>query len=290
MSKGTVFVAHDNERISYCKQAIANALYIKKFWQNNNVLLITDAQTINNLDKKYSRLVEKTFDKVVQIDRPQLGRFNYRKYYDGDKGINAGYYNVNRFEVYNLSPYEETLLLDTDYVICSDALDKSFGSVEPFLVNKVAKRLDGKIIENDLRLSPTGIPMYWMTAVYFKKCEYAKQIFDLLSYVKDNFFYYQKLFSFKHRLFRNDFALSIAIHLIHGMSEQDGPKPLSTPYILTSFQQDELIDLDLHQIKLLMRCPGENNWTGVKLFQRDTHILNKFSLDRRLDGYINKFI
>ena len=56
-----------------------------------------------------------TFDKVVKVEPDKNN--------NRDWGI---WINKGRYQAYDLSPYDETLLLDVDYMVNSDKLSKCF--------------------------------------------------------------------------------------------------------------------------------------------------------------------
>ena len=49
---------------------------------------------------------------------------------------------------------------------------------------------------------------------YFKKSEFAENLFNLIKHIKFNYKYYYALFNCTDKLFRNDFAFAIALHIL----------------------------------------------------------------------------
>lgn len=282
MNNGVVFTAYDNERILYTKQAIYNALRIKREWGDIPISIITDEP---DKFKEYTSI----FDQIIENEKPEITRLNVRKYNDSINGsMNLSYFNGNRSSVYELSPYDETLLLDTDYIIQSPVLKGVFGCQSLMQMNKKAVNLGWKQLDHDLRLDDFGIPMYWMTAFYFKKDPVCESVFQLIDFVKENWGYYKSLFGFRHSLYRNDYAISIAVHLLNDMNEDYGIDPLPQDYILTALDMDDLIHADNKKFVFLTRSGDGVNWDARKIDGIDVHILNKFSLQRYLDDLIKE--
>src|SRR5690606_27214653 len=94
--------------------------------------------------------------------------------------------------------------------------------------------------DHEVRLDKMGIPMYWATMVYFQKTERAKLLFDLVAHIKEKYDYYQFVYEFPGKLFRNDYAFSIAVHMLNGFLENDEFKNFPVDTILSSFDIDEL--------------------------------------------------
>jgi len=102
MSKGFLLFAQNNSTTDYVRQAYALACSIKATQKtHSNVCLITD-KTVSD---KYS----KVFDQVIVIQ--------------SDDALNSEWKIENRYKIYDLSPYEETIVLDTDMLVLSDLLD-----------------------------------------------------------------------------------------------------------------------------------------------------------------------
>jgi hypothetical protein len=84
--------------------------------------------------------------------------------------------------------------------------------------------------------------------------------------------------------FRNDFAFSIAIHIMNGKSNGRFATELpgTMSYIL---DKDILIDIDNNKMKFLVE---KENYFGEYILAKttgiDVHVMNKFSLSRFIEG------
>ena len=57
--------------------------------------------------------------------------------------------------------------------------------------------------------------MLWATVLYFTKNDTAREFFNLVKLVQDNYQYYYNLYNFKMGPYRNDYAISIAYNLLN---------------------------------------------------------------------------
>ena len=100
MSKGYLIFAHNTKDIDYVEQAYALALSIKHSQtQVTSVSIVTN----NNVSKKY----QKVFDNIIPIpwsDDVTVTRF-------------AG---EHRWKLFHVSPYDETMVLDSDMLVLED--------------------------------------------------------------------------------------------------------------------------------------------------------------------------
>jgi hypothetical protein len=184
--------------------------------------------------------------------------------------------------VYDLSPFEETLLLDSDYLICNDSLKHVWGSVEEIMINRSAIGLNHQpLVGQEFRLNPFGIKMYWATAIYFKKGEKARTLFKLVDHIKDNWEFYKLTYDFGGNLFRNDFAFSIAIHILNGFVESDDyVVSLPDPSILTALDFDQFYKINSpSDLSFFMNDKAETwKFYTTRLKGLNVHCMNKISL------------
>jgi len=127
--------------------------------------------------------------------------------------------NFDRYRAYELSPYDETILLDSDYLILDDALLKILDTVDDYCLfehNQSPVRLADK------HMGPISLSHVWATVVVFKKTSKAKQLFDLVGRIQRNYDYYRKLYNFTAQNFRNDYAFAIADNIVNGYVPSQG--------------------------------------------------------------------
>jgi hypothetical protein len=119
MSKGILVFAFNNSHIDYISQAIEIAKRAKRHL-NLPVTIVTDTE-VQSL----------VFDKVILYN---LKSQNIKQYHNGslsNKGLT--FKNDARIAAYDLSPYDETLVVDTDFLIADDKLKLCFEQKNDFL-------------------------------------------------------------------------------------------------------------------------------------------------------------
>lgn len=281
--------AYNNPSIDYISMALCNALLIKKNLKHNNVALVTDEGSMYYLQQLIDQdVIDYAFD-VVIINKLMDSSVSVRVFKDTRyTEFKDRYYNINRIDAYNITPFEQTMVIDTDYLMIDSTMDTVWDCDEDFMCNKKTITLDHE--KNSFgfnnRFNEMGIPQYWATAIYFKKSKQAKSIFDLINFVKENYEYYGYLYSFQPcGYFRNDFAISIAIHMLDNCMEYGSVKPLPINHILVSLEYDEI-----HRFKDgVFYITSESESGSFKLHKviNNIHIMNKRAILRFKDEIMN---
>lgn len=258
----------------------------------NSVTLVTDKGSIEYIRSLYDdNIINFAFDKIVEVDNSRfrkqavLKRFKDTRY----EVKKLPWINQDRITAYDLSPYEETILMDADYFVLNNALDGVWGSVNSMMMNKDAFHLDMQPLPmEEQRLHWSSIPMYWATVVYFKKDDFSRAFFDLVSFVKDNWEYFSQVYNFRSGVYRNDYAFSVAAHWLNDFREQPSLiNPLPIPYIYTSPDTDELIDVkDCKSLYFLEEKRGTPNHFILNRVRSNVHVMNKFSIVRNIQKII----
>jgi len=277
MSKGYLLIAQNNGANDYVKQAVFCAKRIKKFCNNASVSIITNS--IGYLQENFNGTI---FDHI--IDGNSLpSTENYRLLFDGAlSSKTVKWKNVGRDMLYDLTPYEETIVLDTDYIISNDNLDKCFGSVNDIMMYKDSEYLGNNSSKELTRCADQCIDFYWATIIYFKKTPEVKLFFDLVSHIRENWMYYNYLYQINSNNFRNDFAFSIAIHTINNMSNNKFVTELPGKMYYTK-DQDFLEKIqDEKMIFLVGKDNHLGEYTLLSTQGLNVHILNKSSLERQI--------
>jgi hypothetical protein len=68
-------------------------------------------------------------------------------------------------------------------------------------------------------LSAYSLNTLWATVVTFRKTRRAEQIFGCLEMVQKNYDHYANIHNFVGGVFRNDYALTLALRIVNGHSE-----------------------------------------------------------------------
>lgn len=222
-SKGIVIFAY-NSTFDYVKIAsVAAALAKRETLGQMPATLITDEFGALAADRNI-------FDKVIIHTSDKVNNRVFRKTHDESTEL-VQWKNLTRADVYDLTPYEQTLLLDADYLMFNSNLFRLFYNEIDFTCYKKVFDVTGRnSFNNDERLSQYSIESLWATAIYFRKSEYAESVFEMMKSVKANYQYYSKLYGFKATPYRNDFALSVAHHALSGY-RSSGFIPYSMPML-----------------------------------------------------------
>ena len=283
-TRGVIMFAHNNTEIDYFRLAVVNALLVQKNLGIKNITVVTDPHSLKQGEKTLGkRLIKKAINNIIVIEKDKkFKQKNIRLYKDTSHKVERlPFYNVNRCDAYNLSPYDETLLIDVDYLILSDTLNHCWGHNNELMMNWKYQDIMYERKDPSLsRLYDMGITMYWATVVYFKKTPYVESFFNIVKHVKNNTQYYKDLYKWQGTLYRNDYSFSIAAHMMSGFVDKGIPQLPTTLY--KSFDTDDIHSaVDKNTIIMYLekpRSPGDfmlTKWAGV-----DLHIMNKWAINR----------
>jgi hypothetical protein len=278
MTRGALIFAHNNRDIDYAYMAMLSARLAKKNL-GIPVSLVTDPSTLEwaKTSNNYEQLVS-TFDKIIEVDRPITD--NMRRLHDGVHFKNIPFVNANRANVYELTPYDQTLLMDSDFLIFSDRLS-SYWDVDADVM--IAKNMldiydQKRLGYHDKYVSDTGVHLYWATTVMFKKTPYSKMFFELVNVIRQNYQYYADLFRFDTTQYRNDISFSVAKHILDGFETNTNE---SLPPILTVLDKDVLHSVDDTGKLIILASPhSDNNYYAAAVRGLDIHVMNKQSIIR----------
>ena len=277
MTKGILVFAYNNADIDYVKQAAFLAGRAKEYL-NLPVSIVTDKESIGD------RYKEGWFDKIIISDITTAS--SKKKYYNGiEQNTVLEFKNDKRPFAYDLSPYDETLMLDSDYVIADDVLKHCFTSVYDFLIYKDAIDIAGNRETNEFKvISETSIDFYWATCVFFRKTQLNEIFFNLIKHVQEFYTHYRKVYNIVTTTYRNDFAFSIAIHMINGFKKGDFAKRMPGKLFFTA-DRDILHSIDGDKFIFLLQCTGSlDKYSPCKFQGNSVHVMNKYTLEDNLSA------
>lgn len=274
-NKGIVVFARNNEKVDYVKQAVFLSTRVKKYL-DLPISIVTD--DYNYLKQAFPN---HNFDKVIPLEREVA---QLKTYSDGSlSDYKLTFKNIGRSKIYDLTPYEETLVLDTDVVICNDIFKHCFHLSSDFQIYKDSTDISFWRDDYEFKyVSEATVDFYWATAFFFRKSVENKIFFDLVKHVDDNWHHYRALYH-TQKLFRNDYVFSIAIHIMNGF--QNGSFAGQMPgKIYHSIDKDILIDSEKNNLTFLIEKEKHlGEYTALKTFNINVHVMNKFSLSRLID-------
>ena len=261
--KGILIYAFNNESINYFRQAVWCANRVTKYL-NLPVTIVTDATSIGDTEHNHNVIISQAESGGYRVFNPEIN------------SIAETWYNGNRFQSYDLSPYDQTIVLDSDYVVCSDQLLKLFDTtVEVTAMKNVYDITNRDQFQPYVSISDSrGLHHYWATVLYFCKGQRSQQFFDMLTMIRKNYTHYANLYSFRTVPFRNDFAVSIALNTIYGHVPDAIPV---IPWRMANvFSDVGIITKDQETFDLKYRV--DNIFRTIRITGQDFHFMNKRSL------------
>lgn len=170
MSKGFLIFAYDTADVNYVEQAYALALSIKYSQAEPQLVSIV---TNNKIPKKY----QKVFDKIISIP------------WDEDKSISR-FAGEHRWKLFHVSPYDETIVLDSDMLLLEDITEwwdycsnfdlKFCSRVKNYKLDTVVDTVYRKAFTSNKLTNP------YFALHYFKKSQQALEFYKTLEFVCKN--------------------------------------------------------------------------------------------------------
>jgi len=275
-SKGVVLFAHNNELINYVRQAVFCAKQVRLHLDLPTTLVTSTPDALEDTHRA-------TFDQVITVEPQQTS--NQKTYRDArNKRVRGNWYNGDRSSVYDVTPYDETIVMDTDYIINNDNLKKCFEFDCDFQIWKGGTYINSNAqFWRILQVSDPSIEMYWATVFYFKKNEKMRLFFNLVQYIRDNWQAYRYVYHIATSNYRNDHAFSMAIHIMNGHEAgAEWPQPLPGE-LYYSYDRDQLLDFRDNKFTVLLADPNSPNMKVTTLPNESLHVMNKMSLERYLE-------
>jgi len=184
------------------------------------------------------------------------------------------WHNLNRMDVYQASPFDQTLVLDADYVVASNQLQVLLDSRQDFLCHRWAYDVTGLQTFEDLNyFGNYHMPMWWATVMVFRRSKKAQAIFESMAMIRNNWTHYRNLYANTRTTYRNDHALSIALNIENGHTLQTTDIPWSLASLTLDHRLTQL-DSDRYRVDFLT---ADNKPRWIELRQ-DFHAMGKQQL------------
>jgi len=270
-NKGVLLFANNNSDFNYVKQAVIAAT-LAKYYLKVPVALITNKDELTD--------DVSIFDHVV--DYKSTAEANIRPFYIDGKPKQIQWHNLDRLLAYDLSPFDETILIDTDYLIQNDVLGQVWGNNNPMLMNTSTRVPAGEQEHVGEKVIADGFPLvHWFTVMYFKKCKEALQWFEFAKFVKENHNFYKKMFRSPYYYYRNDITAAITSHILGGF--EDGyMKPLPVRQI-NSYPPESILQIGIGKIVL------STDEHPVLLKDTNVHVVNKGEIEKHYDRFLELY-
>ena len=233
MNKGYICVVQNNDNVDYLRAAYALALSLNNTQSKVKKLsIVTDMK----VPKKYKY----AFDEVISIKK--------------DRAKNAGWKLHNLVDLYEYSPYDETVILDSDMLFLTDV---------SHWWNTLTKKdiwftTNTKTFRDEL--SPTNtiyrqqfikneLPSIYMAFFYFKKCDDAKILFNMAKGICENWKEVETTYlnKMKPGIFSTDITFALATKLT-GLTEKATMPQFPFPYFTHMKTENQNWDLDGYKV------------------------------------------
>jgi len=265
MTTGALIFAFNNEQTDYIRMAAWCARNIKRHLKIPVALITNDKPTA----KKYR------FDQIIVADAESGGTRHFEDY---DQTVT--WHNAGRTDAYALTPWDQTLVLDADYVVASGQLKTVLTAKQDFLAHGSAYDI---VAQDDfMGLNHYGnyrMPMSWATVMMFRRSRHAELIFDCMQMIKANWKHYTDLYQARTATYRNDYALSIALNIVSG---QTGQHP-AIPWSLASLTPQHTVirtGLDQYRVDYVDQ---EQRPRWITLKNQDFHAMGKKHLENIIE-------
>jgi len=203
MSKGYLILAQNNTEHDYVSMAVACAYSIKATQSTvNNVTLITD------IPEAVPHHFHNAFDQILPIQW-------FDDAYESEWKIE------NRWKLYHLTPYDETIILDADMLFLSDIshwwnyMSENF---DLLITDKVLTYRNELIVDSYYRKSfrDNNLPNCYSAFTYFKKSDFAEEFWKLVELIVKNWkvFYNSFLKQSKPKHLSIDIAFALAVKIL----------------------------------------------------------------------------
>lgn len=242
MKRGVLLYCFDTPEIRYSSITDRCVQQIRLFL-DLPVTIVTDPATRDNIKSQSNFILTKFEKNNTRFAKP--------------------WYNLERHQAFEHSPYDHTLVIDVDYLCFSNKLLKLFDTGHDFLIHKDAH--DVTCRENMRYDREAMLDLVWATVLIFRKTQRVRAIFDAVKLIKQNYAHFCNLYRISYRHFRNDYAFAIALNQIYGYRSYDIiPDTIAT------------VPVDARIIKITDRgALIESNNKVISLQDQDLHFLNK---------------
>lgn len=237
----------------------------------------TETTDYISIAKKTCRLAGQVLNLPFTIINVEDNTFVNSRY-DIDTNTQVQWKNSNRYQAFELSPYDETLVIDADYLILDKNINKIFDINFDYIIQKRSYALTQTWPNT---MGPYSHEHVWATVFAFRKTKKAKLFFNLVERIQNNYGYYHSLFNIRERNYRNDFAFAIADIILNG-------------YMITKFgipgnmlTVDQTINsVSLNKNSLIIKDSSKSYICPIT----NLHIMSKSYLQSNsFDNFLNEF-
>lgn len=204
-TKGYIVIAQNSATVDYLRQAYALALNLKLTQSTvNNLTVCVDAETRKQITQKH----QKVFDNIVDIP------------WDDPKQHSSEWKIHNKWKYFYMSPYDETVILDTDMLFPTDVSDwwSTLSQRDVWATTQV-RTYRGEVAQSDYYRKyfvANDLPNVYTAFMYFKKSDLAAELFTMTEIVFQHWqrFFFKYLPHGKPNFLSGDVAFALAMQLL----------------------------------------------------------------------------
>lgn len=156
-----------------------------------------------------SKVLGLPYTLITNVD--QRGKTNTRYSIDTQQFVE--WKNIGRHSAYSLTPYDETLVIDVDYIVQDRELLKIFEQEFDYRLLRHSHALTQDYPNS---MGPNSLPFVWATVFAFRKTKKSEIFFNLVKRIQENYGYYCALYNVQERNYRNDYAFAMADYIVNG--------------------------------------------------------------------------
>jgi hypothetical protein len=202
-TKGYLILAQNNSSNDYVRMAYVLALSIK-----NSQKEITSVSLITDVPDAVPNHYKEVFDHIIEIP-----------WYDD--ALNSDWKIENRWKIYHITPYDETVLLDADMLFLTN-VDHWWGNLSKnydlFITSNVMTYRNETVTSDYYRKAfvRNNLPNTYSAFTYFKKTEFAEEFWTLVEVIVKNWkeFYDKFLPNYTPKHLSIDIAFALAVKIL----------------------------------------------------------------------------
>jgi len=202
--RGYIVIAQNNSSVDYLQQAYALALNLKLTQSTvSNLTVCVDSDTKKLITKKHKEV----FDYIVDIPWQ-------------DDAENAEWKINNKWKYYYMTPYDETVILDTDMIFPNDiSYWWNIMSQQDVWATTNVRTYRGEIVTSNFYRKyfvANNLPNVYTAFFYFKKSELASELFAMIEIIFQHWqrMFYKYMPEGKPDWLSGDVAFALAMQLL----------------------------------------------------------------------------
>lgn len=191
---GVVVLAQDSPLGDYVIQTCLLAMSLKKTNPELPISIVTN----NNVPEEYKSL----FDNIIPIPF-------------SDNALDVSWKIENRWKIYHATPYEETIVMDSDMVVLQDISSwiSVWKNYDLFFTSSVYTYRGDKVTSDYYRKAFTSnhLPNLYSGLYYFKKCDFSHVFFKWVELITYNWEKFYSSYVSEHYPGRYSFDITVSL-------------------------------------------------------------------------------